>query len=76
MAQIVLSELPFRYSISSGTFDALTLFGLTISAFGTWAITTIGSNFVGSKPSLGYKFWLMTSGGGGDESRVWPSGAE
>ena len=36
-----------------GTLVALTVFGLTNSAFGTCAITMIGSNFAGSKPSLG-----------------------
>ena len=48
-----LSGLAFRNAMNSGTFDALILFGLTISAFGTCAITMIGSNLVGSKPSFG-----------------------
>jgi len=39
--------------MSSDTLDALRFFGLTISAFGTWAITMTGSNFAGSNPSFG-----------------------
>ena len=65
-----MSELVRRYSISLGTLDALMVAGLTISAFGTCAITMTGSNLAGSKPSFGYRFWLITSGGGGDESSV------
>src|SRR3954447_5687015 len=34
----------------SGTVEALRFFGLVISAFGTCAITMIGSNLAGSKP--------------------------
>ena len=38
--------------MNSGTLEALSFLGLTISAFGTWAITMIGSNLAGSKPRL------------------------
>ena len=49
---------------------ALTFAGLTMMLFGTCAITMIGSNFVASNDRFGYRFWLMTSGGGGADSSV------
>jgi hypothetical protein len=39
--------------MNSATDLAAILSGLTISAFGTMPITAIGSNWIGSKPSLG-----------------------
>jgi hypothetical protein len=70
VAEVTLPGLAFRCARNSGTVLAATLAGLTMMPFGTWAITMIGSNFDASKFRFLYRFWLITSGGGGAESNV------
>jgi hypothetical protein len=53
VATRALSGFSRSHAINSVTLDAVIRLGLAISAFGTCAITMMGSNLVGSKPSFG-----------------------
>src|SRR5687767_13981626 len=51
------------------------MLGLTTSTLGAVAVTVIGVSAAGSKLSLANRCWLIDTGPGKTESRVWPSGA-
>ena len=53
VALVTLPGILCRIIDHSAMLDAVTLLGLTSNALGTCAVTTMGSNLVGSKPSFG-----------------------
>jgi len=48
VAEVTLPGLPFASAMNAATVGALILFGLTINAFGTGAVTMIGANLFAS----------------------------
>src|SRR5215471_10611976 len=56
VAEVILPGFARANAMNCGTVLAVIFTGLTTRAFGTIAITEIGTNASGSKPSFGYRF--------------------